>query len=169
MKATRKRRLEEHLGRNCLFCQPKFREKESYRILNVRYPKDCFAILDMNPKILGHSLVITSSPFNDLTDKISDVGEEEKTKTFESAVDLARRIEHVLGAEKVYIMLMCEKWEMWETGDYSTTEHFHFHLVPRYAGMRNKSEAAEQLLAREGIAKDKVTIERIAQLLNRSK
>ena len=169
MKATRKQRLEEHIRRNCLFCQPKFREEESYRILNVKYPKNCFAILDTNPKILGHSLVIAINPFNDLTDSMSDVDEKEKTKTFESAVELARRIEHILGAEKVYIMLICEKWEMWETGDCSTTEHFHFHLVPTYSGMRTKSEAAEQLLAREGVGKDKATIERIAELLNRSK
>jgi len=168
MKVTKKRRLDEHLRRNCLFCQPKFRENESYRILDVKHPEDCFAILDMNPKTLGHSLVIAKSPFNDLTDSISDASEEEKTKTFESAVDLARRIKNVLGAEKIYIMLMCERWEMWETGDYSTTEHFHFHLVPRYPGMRYKSEAAERLLAREGNAKDKKTIEKIAQLLKGS-
>lgn len=162
---TKKQRLEEHLKRNCLFCQPNFKKDESYRTLDVKYPDDCFAILDRNPKILGHSLVIANSPFNDLTDCITGIDEGEKTRTFESAVDLATRIKQVLGAEKVYTMLICEKWELWETGDYSTSEHFHFHLVPRYPGMRNKSEVAERLLAREGSAKDKKALERIAKLL----
>lgn len=165
---TKAERLKEHLERNCLFCHPGFRQEESYRILNTQYPNACFAMLDKNPKTLGHSLIVSNSPFDDLTDKLSDVDEAEKARTFEAAIELARRIETALGAEKVYIMSMCEKWNLWETSSYVTSEHFHFHLIPRYHGMRNKSEAAERLLAREGTAKEKETLKRIAELLNSS-
>ena len=77
--------------------------KRDYRVVKVKNEEACFAILDKNPKVLGHSLVISKTPFDDLTDSLSDVNENEKTLIFESAVELARRIEIVLGAEKVYI------------------------------------------------------------------
>jgi hypothetical protein len=123
-KPSREERLEEHRKRNCLFCDPQFRTNEDYRLLRVKNKEACFAVLDKNPKVLGHSLVISEAPFDDLTDSIAGIGENEKTLVFESAVELAKRIEIVLGAEKVYIMLMCEKWNLWETSGYVTLHPF---------------------------------------------
>jgi diadenosine tetraphosphate (Ap4A) HIT family hydrolase len=164
--SLKEQRKSEHSKRNCLFCDPQLIKQEQYRILNVKYSNDCFAILDKSPKVLGHTLVVSFSPFDDLTDVLSDVDEIEKTRTFESAIILARKIKRALGAEKVYIMLMSEKWEMGETSTGTTSEHFHFHLVPRYPGMRNKLEAAEHLLAREGTDIDKTSLTKIADLIN---
>ena len=165
---SREENIKLHNKRNCLFCQPDFEKNESYRNLKVLNSNSCFAILDRNPKSLGHSLVICKTPFDDLTNIISDVEEREKMKTLEAAIDLATRLEKVLGAEKTYIMLMCEKWHLWETSSCITTEHFHFHLVPRYPGMRNTREAAEKLLAKDGERKEQATLEKIAQMINSS-
>lgn len=170
-KLTKYEKLEEHRKRNCLFCnlQKQLGGREKYRTLNVRHPEVCFALLDKSPKILGHSLVIARTPFDDLTDTLSDVDESEKTKMFKVTIELARKLKSVLKAEKVYVMSMCEHWEMWESSNGLTAEHFHFHLVPRYYGMRNKWQAAENLLAREGKEQKKDDLEKIANLLNHSK
>lgn len=160
--------LKLHNKRNCLFCRPEFEKDESYRNLKVINSNSCFSILDRNPKSLGHCLVICKTPFDDLTNVLSDVDEGEKTKTLEAAIELAKRLEKVLGAEKTYIMLMCEKWHLWETSSYITTEHFHFHLVPRYPGMRTIQNAAENLLAKDGERKEQATLEKIAKMINSS-
>ena len=43
----------------------------------------------------------------------------------------------------------CEHWEEDEVAyeDKKTSEHLHFHLVPRYRGMRHKELAAEKIFA----------------------
>jgi len=135
--------------------------------------KICFAIFARLSKTLGHALVITRTPFNDIADKIVDdpdrkkaVKEDEKLKTFEAAIWLARRIEDILGAEKAYITSMCEHWEMWETSDGNTTEHLHFHVIPRYKGMRTKGQAAEKLLCRKEKEWDEKDLERFAKWFN---
>lgn len=167
-KPTKQERLEEHRKRNCLFCQVQkhLEDKEKYRVLNVRGPEVCFALLDKCPKILGHSLVVAKSPFDDLTDALSDANESEKMTILKDTIELARKLKRVLKAEKVYVMSMCEHWEMWESSSGLTSEHLHFHLVPRYPGMRNKWQAAENLLAREGKEQKEEDLEKIANLLN---
>ena len=167
----RRQRLEEHRNRNCLFCQIQehLKDTEAYRNLNVGQSDVCFAILDRNPKALGHCLVIAKAPFNDFTDNLTDIEESEKTTVFKEAIELSRKLKEVLKAEKVYIMSMCEHWQMWETSDGVTTEHLHFHLVPRYDGMRNKFDAAERLLARDGKEQTKEALQNTAKLLNEHK
>jgi len=163
-------RLKEHRDRNCLFCQLQkhLKDEESHRVLKVNHPEASFALLDKRPKVLGHTLVISRNPFNDFTDTLTDADEAEKVMMFEDAIELARKLQRVLKAEKVYIVSMCEDWKMWETGDGITTEHFHFHLIPRYPGMRNKRQAAEQLLVKDGMLQEKEALEKIARLLNES-
>lgn len=165
------KKLTKHEKRNCLFCNLKkhLEGREKYRVLKVDHSDICYVLLDKYPKILGHSLVVAKSPFDDLTDTLSNADESEKTKMLEATIELARRLKRVLGAEKVYVMSMCEHWEMWESYDGTTSEHFHFNLVPRYHGMRNKRQAAENLLAREGKEQKEDDLKKIANLLNYSK
>jgi diadenosine tetraphosphate (Ap4A) HIT family hydrolase len=179
-KKNQEKTIEEHKNahfeRNCLCCEwlhnldkPDTDEKsEKYRKIDLGKEEDkvAFAILDKSPKILGHTLVISRKPFHDITDKIDGIKNEEKVKVFEAAMWLAEKLKKRLRAEKVYIMTMCEHWEIWETEKGWTTEHLHFHLVPRYKGMRTKDLAAEKLLTREGTEVDKEPLIRLAKLIN---
>lgn len=118
-------------------------------------------------KTLGHALVITRSPFNDFTDTIEGKDDGEKQTAFEAAIWVARKIEDILGAEKVYIASMCDHWEIWETNDGNTTEHLHFHLIPRYKGMRTKEQTGEKLLCRKEKRWDEKDLERFAKWFNK--
>lgn len=111
-KTTLEEKGKEHYDRNCLFCQfaeeidneeskvakrrVKFKGKNKRKWDNV-----CFAILDLSPKILGHSLVIARIPFNDFTDDIPNKNQEKLT-IYEATVWLANRIKDVLKAKSLH-------------------------------------------------------------------
>jgi diadenosine tetraphosphate (Ap4A) HIT family hydrolase len=182
---------KEHDRRNCLFCHfekaiPNKGQSEQEtddldgevkKVRNRRiefkgknaetWNEICFAIFANLSRTLGHALVITRSPFDDFTDTIEGKGDEEKLTTFNAAIWVARRIEDILGAEKVYITSMCDHWEIWETSDENTTEHLHFHLIPRYKGMRTKEQAGEKLLCREETKWDEKDLERFTKWFNK--
>lgn len=135
----------------------------------------CFAIFAKSSKTMGHALVIARTPFNDFTDKIKDEHDENKTiklneekrTTFEAAIWVAQRIEEIFGAEKVYIASMCDHWEIWETSDGNTTEHLHFHLIPRYKGMRTKEQAGWNLFCKEEKEWNEEDLKRLAKWFNK--
>jgi diadenosine tetraphosphate (Ap4A) HIT family hydrolase len=126
----------------------------------------CFAIFAKSYRTMGHALLITRLPFDDFTDTINGKDDEKKT-TFEAAIWVAQKIKEILRAEKVYITSMCEHWEIHETNDGNTTEHLHFHLVPRYKGMRTKEQAAEKLLCRKERDWNEKDIQRFAEWFNK--
>lgn len=166
---TLEQREKEHKDRNCVFCElvadGKSIEYRRLRLEDIKTNggKIALAMLDKEPKVLGHTLVISRMPLNDITDTIC---RDEKISLFRIALDLAEQLKQILKAEKVYIMSMCEHWEMWETANGRTTEHLHFHLVPRYPGMRTKAEAGENLLARKGLQTDLESLSQLAQYIN---
>jgi len=102
----------------------------------------------------------------DERDRKKAVKENEKLTIFEAAIWIAQRIEDILCAEKVYITSMCDHWEMWETSDGNTTEHLHFHLIPRYGGMRTKEQAGWNLFCREEKEWKKEDLERFVTWFN---
>jgi len=133
--------------------------------LDDRFEKTCFAILAREPNIVGHSLLISRTPFNDITDHI-DGHEIKETKIFEAVLWLADKIKRKLDAEKVYVKSVCEHWEIWETKDGATTEHLHFHIIPRYKGMRTKALAGDKLLCRDGLRWEDKDLQKIAKIIN---
>ena len=166
--ATMKDRREDHRKRNCAFCNMVDNENEiKTRKLKLddRFEKTCFAILAREPNVVGHSLIISTKPFDDITDHIGTC-DDEKKKIFEAVLELAEKIKKKLGAEKVYVKSVCEHWEMWEASNGQTTEHLHFHLVPRYRGMRTRYMAGDRLLCRDGLRWEDKDLEKIAKIIN---
>jgi diadenosine tetraphosphate (Ap4A) HIT family hydrolase len=127
-----------------------FLKKEGYRLVLPSIPTetqkeapDFIVLLDRAPKVLGHTLVICKYPYDDVcdaTDKaLAQIGKIVST--------FSRRIKEVLKAEKVYVYSMCDHFEKWELKTPGTTEHLHFHLLPRYSG-NQKGEALFTLFAK---------------------
>jgi len=153
---------KEHEKRNCLFChwinvlydkKTVGEEKEEQELLSrkVDENKDWFAILDKSPKVLGHTLIISRYPFDDFTDTIDEKKDGEyKTALFEGAIKVSEKLKKLFPCGKdgkVYLVTMCDHYEIWEARFGKTTEHLHFHLIPRHPGMDIK---AEKLISKEG-------------------
>ncbi|MFX1562734.1 MAG: HIT family protein [Promethearchaeota archaeon] len=144
---------EEHRKRYCAFCQwQKTKKEEAYRWLddNEHY----YVILPLGPKILGHVLVVAKDAYDDICDIEPDT--EVAKQIFSAVVEWAHKIKEKLeDVQKIYVMTMCEHWELDEikegwTSDNPpvTTEHLHFHLIPRYKDKRTRELAMEHLLSR---------------------
>jgi diadenosine tetraphosphate (Ap4A) HIT family hydrolase len=171
---------EEHNKRNCLFCHwnkalsdvkeevENWKKELDKRMIDKG--NDWFAVLDKSPKVLGHTLVISKYPLDDFTDNIDDLKNVEKHKKnlFEACMKVAKKLKSLFPPNKngkIYIVSMCEHYEMWETGAGFTTEHLHFHLIPRHPDMSIK---AEKLISREEKEWKIEDLERIAKLIKNS-
>lgn len=114
--------------------------------------KHFFALLDRYPKVTGHTLVVSKQHSNDIT----EASDNEARSLGYILAKMAKLLKKSLNAEKVYIMTMCEHWEpkeidpKWKEGQKmpDTTEHLHFHLLPRYREMRTKEIAQENMFTR---------------------
>jgi diadenosine tetraphosphate (Ap4A) HIT family hydrolase len=126
-----------------------------------------FVILDLYPKVTGHTLIISKRDANDIT----DLNEEESRSLGRILVKTTKQLKESLKVDKVYVMTMCEHWEPNEISPtrekgqelQSTTEHFHFQLLPRYKEMRTKENAQENLFTRPqdyGCTPDMLTLVR---------
>jgi len=117
----------------------KFVKDEGYRIIepNIeksipKAPPNYIVLLTLEPKVAGHTLVIWKEPYDDICDASEDA-----IKQISKVLSrYSRRIKEKLLAEKVYVNTMCDHFEKWElkTESQPTTEHLHFHLLPRYSG-----------------------------------
>jgi diadenosine tetraphosphate (Ap4A) HIT family hydrolase len=142
---------------SCTFCGmakdlKKFREEKEGKNQWIGENEHFFVILDLHPKVTGHTLIISKRDANDIT----ELTEKESRSLGEILVKMTKTLKESLKAEKVYVMTMCEHWEPneikpeWENGQKlpSTTEHFHFQLLPRYQEMRTKEIAQENMFTR---------------------
>ena len=133
----------------CIFCKiakdlEKFKEDEG-RSRWIMENKYFFVILDKHPKVTGHTLIISKRHADDIT-KLND---DESRSLGHILVKTSKLLQESLNAGKIYIMTMCEHWEpeeidpKWKNGKEmpNTTEHLHFHLLPRYENMRTKEIA----------------------------
>lgn len=140
----------------CRFCRwmtdPSQIEKDNVkgRLLSKR--GHFMVILDSYPKITGHTLVISKKHYKDIT----AVPDSKARSLGYTLSKTSKLLKEGLGAEKVYLMSMCEQWEPkeikpdWKEGDEPPlhTEHLHFHLLPRYKKMRTKETAQESVFTR---------------------
>jgi len=142
-------RVKRHRDRNCIFCKwfnpedpegwSKFMRKEGYRVIEPKTegeipqaPPDYVVLLTQEPKVAGHVLVVWKYPYDDICD-----APEKVLKQISVVLSrYSRRIKEKLLAEKVYAYSMCDHYETCElnTKAKCTTEHLHFHLLPRYSG-----------------------------------
>lgn len=77
-------------------------------------------VLDPNPKSRGHTIVVWKPHRADF----SDLDPGETAELFVRCTEVANAIKHGLGAEKVYLVTMCD----------GEPNHLHIQLIPRYAG-----------------------------------
>lgn len=146
------KRRKEHAKRNCVFCRFEDIKKEQFRWL--KETNDYYVVLDRAPKVLGHTLVISKEPLDDIT-KI-DSNNPSHVEILKAVSEWSQILKTKLNAEKVYVMTMCDHWEPKEINPYwkegqehpRTTEHLHFHLLPRYKEMRTKELAGENMFVR---------------------
>jgi len=124
----------------CIFCRwverkKEYQEIEGKRLLNPNDDGDYLAVLDRDPKVSGHTLIIsTKQPqAKDITELFED-----ETDIFKGVIKWAKRIKKKLNeafkeekVKKVYVLSMCDHYSDEELSDYHN-EHLHFHLVPRY-------------------------------------
>jgi len=98
------------------------------------------ALLDKFPKVEGDTLVVSKKPYDDIADTMK-LPIKESYDFFEIVRTIAGHLREKLKAEKVYVMSICEHWEEREISytDRKTSEHLHFHLVPRYRWMKEKT------------------------------
>lgn len=130
----------------------KYKNEDEGRSRWIGEYKHFFVILDLYPKITGHTLIISKRHANDIT----ELTENESRSLGPVLVETAKSLKQSLNASKIYVMTMCEHWEpdeidpKWKKGQKlpNTSEHFHFQLLPRYEKMRTKDIAQENMFTR---------------------
>lgn len=137
---------------NCIFCKwikTDYREvKDENRLLNNPDNDGYLVVLDRAPKVDGHTLIISKKHYNDIT-KLEDeeIENDDKMCIFRGVIKWAHKIKKEINkkfnedfgegeekVKKVYVLSMCDHWtndELRKLWQYST-EHLHFHLIPRY-------------------------------------
>jgi histidine triad (HIT) family protein len=87
----------------------------------VLYEDDLFKVkLERYPRAHGHTIVLYKPHRADL----SELSEEEAGLVIQMCLRFMRAIKQALGAEKVYLLTMCD----------GVLAHLHLQLLPRYAG-----------------------------------
>ncbi len=92
-----------------------------YGAADILYEDDLFKVkLEQYPRAYGHTIVLYKPHRADL----SELSEEEASLVFPLCLRVVRAIKQALGAEKVYLVTMCD----------GTLTHLHLQLLPRYDG-----------------------------------
>jgi diadenosine tetraphosphate (Ap4A) HIT family hydrolase len=114
-----------------------------------------FAILDIAPRVVGDTMIISRKHFPHYTDiadsSLLECSNDEKTDLVNFLVRTAERLKKITFDQdhgKIYLMSMCEYWEPNEIEGRYSTEHLHFHLLPRSKELRSKETAGEKLFSR---------------------
>lgn len=102
-----------------------------------------FAVLSRDCKVEGHTLIISRDHFSSIADpKLHNQKNEVKIAFYDIMIEIARNLADFTKdtqTAKVYIMSMCEHWtpeELEKARTDCSTEHLHFHLLPRKKAMR---------------------------------
>jgi diadenosine tetraphosphate (Ap4A) HIT family hydrolase len=115
-----------------------------------------FAVLDKAPRVVGDTLIISRkySPrhYTDIADPyLLECSNEEKVALFSFLAKMAVKLRKIAFDQehgKTYLMSMCEYWKPAEIEGRYSTEHLHFHLLPRNKRLRSKEIAGEKLFLR---------------------
>lgn len=110
-------------------------------------------ILDINPTVYGHALVIPKTHCDSLIECPDDV----RDAVFATAQKLAAKMEKELGCDGVNVITNIRE------GAGQTVNHFHVHVLPRYTGHPEKDALQ---YAHGPIDMDQVNFEEIQEILS---
>jgi len=136
LKKLLKSRERKRNHKHCRFCdwieggnKWKLSVEGTARIVDEN--KNWIACLDKFPKVVGHTLIISKKPYNDIAD-ISELTNEEAYDFFKIMRRVTIKLKKKFNVNKVYVMSICEHYEVDEIvyTDKKTSEHLHFHLLP---------------------------------------
>ena len=129
---------------HCRFCEwlenwEQWKKQEEGRARVICENRGWVALLDKFPRVEGDTLVVSRKPYDDIADTF-ELSIEETYDFFEIVRRVTSCLKEGLGAQKVYIFSMCEHWEEKDIDykDKKTSEHLHFHLIPRYSWMKEE-------------------------------
>jgi len=107
---------------NCIFCKIANKEIESKELYQDDF---VIAIMDINPKCVGHTLIITKEHYTDYTEVPAEV--------LEHINRVAKRLGDAL-MEKLDAtgMTMCVNY-----GSAQEVKHYHMHLLPQNSKIKN--------------------------------
>ncbi len=112
-----------------------------------------FAVLDKEPRVDGHTLLISRCHYPDL----SFMSPQNLGDFFEGLVKVVRHMKSQLRLGeygKIYMMSMSDHWNDDEIRSDKHTEHLHIHLLPRYPLLRTPEQAMEHLFLEEAKERD---------------
>ncbi len=81
---------------------------------------DFRVVLELHPRMVGHTIVLYKPHRED----VSELTDDETARIFQMCVRVIQAIKQALGAEKVYLVTMCD----------GPINHLHIQLLPRYPG-----------------------------------
>lgn len=113
---------------DCIFCKIAGKEIESKELYQDDF---VIAIMDINPKSIGHTLIITKEHYNDYTEVPAEV--------LAHINRVAKRLGDAL-MEKLEAtgMTMCVNY-----GSAQEVKHYHMHLIPQNSKFKHKKSVDE--------------------------
>jgi diadenosine tetraphosphate (Ap4A) HIT family hydrolase len=104
----------------CYICRD-LQTGEVFGKQDVIFENDRFrVVLDSYPRVEGHTIVV----YKPHRDDVAQLSYEEVGPVFQMCIRVVKAIKSALGAEKVYLLTMCD----------GQVSHLNFQLLPRYAG-----------------------------------
>lgn len=102
---------------DCIFCKIINKEIPS----KILYEDDlCLVIMDVNPNVDGHSLIIPKKHYNDYLELDNEI----TTHIFDVAKKMGQKLMSKLDAKSVTLLI--------NYGDDQVVKHFHMHLLPDF-------------------------------------
>ena len=102
---------------DCLFCKIINNEIPSYKI----YEDDLvIAFLDVNPKEIGHTLIIPKKHYTDYLELDNNI--------FNHILEVAKNIEKNINCK----LNSTGSTFLWNYGSEQVIKHFHLHIIPKY-------------------------------------
>lgn len=115
---------------DCLFCKIIAGEIPCYKVFENEY---VLAFLDIEPKAMGHTLIIPKKHFKDL----DDIDENTLKEIFNAAKTIKKVLEEKLSCSGLSLIQ--------NNGDLQEVKHFHLHLIPNY--QENSEKTLEEIKA----------------------
>ena len=114
---------------DCLFCKIINNEIPSYKVYE---DENVLCFLDINPKSMGHTLIIPKKHFKD----INDIDMDYLLKINEISKKIVGLLNEKLKPDGIQLVQ--------NNGNIQEVKHYHLHVIPNYIGKR-KNKSVEEI------------------------